>query len=183
MTPLSKLSASGLEAMSEAVELLLAELKSRTMTMPMATGQSPLFLALVAAVFAVVVWLSVSHVSGWASLAQLYRCEEGFFGDRLRFRSAAMRYWSHYGNCLTMGANPQGLFLSISVPFFVGHPPLFIPWSEIAIRRGRYLWSKYVELRLGRELAIPFRISQGLGSRLAAWAGGAWPEESATDVR
>jgi len=149
----------------------------------MATGHFPVFLVLLVAVFVLVLGLSISHISGWASLAQRYRCEEGFSGDRLRFRSAAMRYSSHYGNCLTTGANPQGLFLSMSVTFLVGHPPLFIPWSEITIRRGRFLWFKYVELRLGQELAIPFRISEGLGSRLAAWAGGAWPEESATGVR
>lgn len=148
----------------------------------METGHFPVFLVLLVAVFVLVLGLSISHISGWAWLAQRYRCEEGFSGDRLRFRSAAMRYWSHYGNCLTMGANPQGLFLSMSVPFLVGHPPLFIPWSEVTVRRGRFLWSKYVELRLGRELGIAFRISEGVAASLAAWAGGAWPEESATDV-
>jgi len=163
--------------------LLLAELNSRIMTMPMETGYFPLFLVLLVAVIAVVVGLSISHISGWALLAQRYRCEGGFAGDRLRFRSAAMRYSSHYGNCLTMGANPQGLFLSMSVSFLVGHPPLFIPWSEITVRRGRFLWSIYVELRLGREPAIPLRISEGLASKLAAWAGGSWPKESATEVR
>jgi len=143
----------------------------------MGTSHFPLFLILLAAILAVVVGLSVSHLSGWASLAEHFRCDEGFSGDRLRFRSAAMRYGSHYGNCLTMGANPRGLFLSMSVPFLVGHPSLFIPWSEITARKGRFLWSKYVELRLGRELGITFRISEAVATSLAAWAGGAWPRE------
>jgi hypothetical protein len=164
--------------MSDTAELLLAELNFGIRALPMETGHFPVFLVLLVTIFAVVLGLSISHLSGWASLAQRYRCEEGFSGDRSRFRSAAMRYGSHYGNCLTMGANPQGLFLSMSVPFLVGHPPLFIPWSEITVRRGRFLWSKYVELRLGQEPHIPFRISEGLASRLAAWAGGAWPKES-----
>lgn len=144
----------------------------------MGTGLFPLFVILLVITMWIVVGLVTSQVSGWASLAQRYRCEEGFSGDRLRFRSAAMRYGSHYGNCLTMGANPQGLFLSMSVPFLAGHPPLFIPWSEISVRRGRFLWSKYVELRLGRELGIAFRISEGVATSLSAWAGGAWPKES-----
>jgi len=158
-------------------------LTSSLWTSPMETGHFPVFLVLLVAVIAVVVGLSISHISGWASLAQRYRCGEGFSGGRLRFRSAAMRYSSHYGNCLTMGANPQGLFLSMSLHFLVGHPPLFIPWSEITVRRGRFLWSEYVELHLGRGVAIPFHISGGLASKLAAWAGEAWPKESATEVR
>ena len=144
----------------------------------MGTGHSPLFPALLFAILGIVMLFVISHISGWASLAQRYRCEEGFSGDRLRFRSADMRYWGHYGKCLTMGANPQGFFLAMSIPLFPGFPPLFIPWNEICLRRGRFLWTKYVELRLGREPAIPLRISEGLASKLAAWAGGAWPKES-----
>jgi hypothetical protein len=161
----------------------MCALISSLWTSPTGTSHVPLFVILLVPILWIVVGLVNSHLSGWASLAEHYRCDEGFSGDRLRFRSAAMRYGSHYGNCLTMGANPQGLFLSMSVPFLVGHPPLFIPWSEITVRRGRFLWSKYVELRLGRELGIAFRISEGLASKLAALAGGAWPEESSTDVR
>jgi len=144
----------------------------------MGTNHFPLFLVLLVPVLWVVVAIVFSHVSGWALLAQTYRCEEDFSGDRLRFRSAAMRYSSHYGNCLTMGANPQGLFLSMSVTFFVGHPPLFIPWSDVTVRRGRFLWSKYVELRLGRGPAIAFRISERVAASLAAWACEAWPKET-----
>jgi hypothetical protein len=109
-------------------------------------------------------------------LAQRFRCDERFSGHRLRFRSAAMRYWGHYGNCLTMGVNPLGFFLSLSFSFFPGHPPLFIPWNEITVRRTRVLWAKCVELRLGRELAVPFRISERVTAKLAALAGEAWPQ-------
>lgn len=156
----------------------MCALTSSLWTSPMGTGHFPLFVVVLVPTLLIVVGLVTSQVSGWASLAQRYRCEEGFSGERLRFRSAAMRYSSHYGNCLTMGADPQGLFVSMSLPFLVGHPPLFIPWSEITVRRGRFLWSKYVELRLGREAAIPFRISERLASKLAALAGEAWPKES-----
>jgi len=149
----------------------------------MATSHFPLFPVLLFAILWIVVGYVNSRISGWASLAQRYRCDAGFSGDRLRFRSAAMRYWSHYGNCLTMGANPQGFFLSMSIPIFPGFPPLFIPWNEISLRRTRFLWTKYVELRLGREPTIPLRISERLALRLAAFTGGAWPKEPATDVR
>jgi len=126
----------------------------------------------------IVVGLVSSRMTGWALLAQRYRWDERFFGEHLRFRSAAMRYGSHYGNCLTIGVNAQGLFLSLSIPFFPGHPPLFIPWNEITVRRTRVLWANCLELRLGRDPAIPFRIGERLAAKLAALAGEAWPKES-----
>jgi hypothetical protein len=140
----------------------------------------PLFTVLL---IAILVWMAVgffsSRITGWASLAQRYRCDELFTGERLRFRSAAMRFWSHYGNCLTMGVNSQGLFLSVSIPFLPGHPPLFIPWNEITACRTRVLWTKCVELRLGREPAIPVRLCERLAAKLTALAGEAWPKEPA----
>jgi hypothetical protein len=76
-----------------------------------------------------------------------------------------------------MGVNPQGFFLSLSIPFLPGHPPLFIPWDEITLHRKRLLWTRFVELRLGREPPIPFRISERLAKKLAGLAGEAWPKE------
>jgi hypothetical protein len=145
----------------------------------MGSGHFLLFTILLIAILAwIVMGFVFSHLSGWASLGQRYRCDEGFSGERLRFRSAAVRYGGHYRNCLTIGANPQGLFLSLAFPFFAGHPPLFIPWNDISVRRTRLLWAKRVELHLGREPAIPFRISERLATKLAALADGAWPKES-----
>jgi hypothetical protein len=144
------------------------------------TSVFPLSTVLLIAILAwVVVGFVSSRMTGWASLAQRYRYNERFFGERLRFRSATMRFGSQYTNCLTMGVNPQGFFLSLSIPFLLGHPPLFIPWNEITIRRTRLLWAKCAELHLGRELAIPLRISERLAASMAALAGKAWPRELA----
>jgi hypothetical protein len=145
----------------------------------MGTGGFPFFMFLLTAIVAwVVVGLVYRHVSGWASLAKRYRCDEEFSGNRLRFRSARMRYWTGYGNCLTMGVNARGFFLSLSIPVFPGFPPLFIPWNETGLRRTSFLLTKYVELHLGSGPAIPFRIFEGLAAKLAAPAGEAWPKES-----
>jgi hypothetical protein len=146
----------------------------------MGTGSFPFFTVLL---IAILVWMAVgffsSHITGWASLAQRYRCDARFSGKRLRFRSAGTRYWGHYTNCLTLGVSPQGLFLSLSIPFFPGHPPLFVPWNEITVRRTRVLWAKCVEICLGPEPAIPLRICEQLATRLATLAGEAWPKEPA----
>jgi len=145
----------------------------------MGTGAFPIVTVLLIVILGwAAVGLISSRMTGWALLAQRYRSEEPFSGERVRFCSAAMRYGGHYGNCLTIGVNAQGLFLSLSIPFYMGHPPLFIPWHEITASRKRVLWSNCVELMLGRDPSVPFRIQERLGKKLAALACEAWPKES-----
>lgn len=122
--------------------------------------------------------LLASHMSGWASLAEAYRLTGEFPAQRWSFQSAAMRWYANYGSCLTVSADSEGLYISVLAIFRIFHPPLFVPWSEISVRRGRILWSRVVEFRLGRELAIPFRVCEKLATRLRASAGRSWPLET-----
>jgi hypothetical protein len=50
-----------------------------------------------------------------------------------------MRWIAGYGNCLTVGASPDGFYLAISPLFRFRHPPLLIPWTEVEITRRRVL--------------------------------------------
>ena len=133
-----------------------------------------LFLTLWVSVFVV-----ISYISGWAELAQQFRYRARFVGKRWRGQSAQMRWIVGYRNCLTVGANPDGLYLATLFLFRVGHPPLFVPWIDVSsMRRGKWFLFRYVELRFGRERSIPFRITEGLADRLKQAAGKAWPIES-----
>jgi hypothetical protein len=90
-----------------------------------------------------------------------------------------MRGIGGYHNCLTVGANPDGLYLAALFLFRVGHPPLFVPRTDVSgMRRGKWFLFRYVELRLGRERSIPFCITEGLADRLKQAAGKTWPIES-----
>jgi hypothetical protein len=92
-----------------------------------------------------------------------------------------MRWASHYGNCLTIGADTTGLMLSVLFPYRPGHPPLFIPWGEISLASRRdFLFIRRVKLLLGREEQIPFVIGGGLAEQIQAAAGANWPIESVT---
>ncbi len=135
--------------------------------------------------FLVVVWVAISFVigraSGWAELARTYTLDDIFTGERWSFQSASMRYLMGYNNCLTIGANAQGLFLAIFPLLRVGHSPLWIPWTDISVARKRLLGFPVVELRLGHDPEIPFRVREKLAARLASAAGSAWPEKAAAN--
>jgi hypothetical protein len=45
--------------------------------------------------------------------------------------SAKFGFWTGYGNCLTIHASTAGLHLKVWPIFSLGHPPLFLPASEI----------------------------------------------------
>jgi hypothetical protein len=125
-----------------------------------------------------IIFTLISRVGGWATLAEQYRCEETFTGPRWSFQRGQMRWMVGYNNCLNVGADPRGLYLSILFPFRLGHPPLFIPWRDISYSSKKVLWVKFVELRLGREVTIPFRISNQLAEKLKTAAGTSWPIEN-----
>jgi hypothetical protein len=75
----------------------------------------------------VVIFPLIGRISGWGTLATFYRFSESFMGECWRFQSAEMRWKGGYNNCLTIGANESGLYLSVFFLFRLGHPQLFIP--------------------------------------------------------
>lgn len=92
--------------------------------------------------------LLLSRVSGWHRLAQRYRAPASFAGE---VRSGCHGMLGHvsYRGTLTIGANRAGLYLAVMRIFAIGHPPLFIPWTEIHARRGRVLFMQVVTLAIG----------------------------------
>lgn len=124
----------------------------------------------------IVVGYWVALTSGWRLLAKRFRLQGTFTGQSWTMQSARMRWLTQYNNALTIGADTAGLFM---VPFFLfraGHSPLFVPWSEITdVRENRFLFIKFVEMRLGRVEEIPFRIRASLAAKIQAAAGSEWP--------
>ena len=79
---------------------------------------------------------------------------------------------SHYGASLIVGANREGLHLSVLLPFRIGHPPVFIPWPDISMReqKGR-LFSARVELTFQKVPNLSMRIQPGLARKIQAARG------------
>ncbi|MGA7795384.1 MAG: hypothetical protein WCA19_20285 [Candidatus Acidiferrales bacterium] len=138
----------------------------------------PFFFVFFAAMWVSVLYL-IAMVSGWYELSKRFRFKGKFYGESLPFRSARMRFYVHFGNSLTVGADQSGLYLAVFPIFRIGHPHLLIPWSEVVVISGETgLIFKKRELRLGRQESIPLRISTSLVKTLRQSAGGAWPLES-----
>jgi hypothetical protein len=79
----------------------------------------------------------LSYMSGWRDLAAVYRSEQPFDGRLFWMRSGTMRYRTNYRNALNIGVSSTGLYLSVFFMFRIGHPPLFIPWSDVSVSEGR----------------------------------------------
>ena len=92
-------------------------------------------------VYFLALWLLVSAVANfigeWAALAKRFRFGQPFDGQRWTGQSGQMRGLAGYGNCLTVGCNPDGLYLATMALF---HPPLLVPWNEITISQRRILF-------------------------------------------
>jgi hypothetical protein len=141
---------------------------------------NPAFSTIIFLAFFVAVWsttgLLTGKLSGWAVLARRFGSILPFPNQSWRWKSARMRWGANYNNCLTIGADPAGLYLSPLFFFRIGHPPLFIPWAEISLRgRRKIMFIECVEFRLGREEQIPFTIRASLADQIRPAAGASWP--------
>jgi hypothetical protein len=122
------------------------------------------------------VLLLIGHIGGWGRIASKYRARDAFEGRRWSFQSGQFGR-SNYGGCLTVGANQRGLRFSVFFPFRPGHPPIFVPWEDVSVTEGRWLFSSYADLSFRLAPGHKVRVSKRLGDRLQAERGSRWPGE------
>lgn len=121
--------------------------------------------------FLAILFFLIGRISGWSTLANFYRSSGEFLGQRWRFQSGQLRWRMGYNNCLTIGANESGLYLSVFFLFRIGHPSLFIPWGEISTSTQKNFWGHYIEFRFRQTQRIPFRVSFALGKKILEASG------------
>ena len=118
-----------------------------------------------------VLLFAISMFSGWRQLATVYGANAPLTGTRFRFQSAQMRFSCNYGSCLTVTVNAEGLGLSVGAPFRSGHAPLFIPWSEISVKRETGVFKIVTAVfTFDRVPNVPVRVSEKLAEKIAAAA-------------
>jgi len=137
---------------------------------------------LVAACF-VALWIAVtwllSYTSGWVALARLYRADRVAVGIPVRMRAVRMGRGAsgQFRNVLTLWVGSEGIQLRLQFLFRINSPDLFMPWSEIAVSRGRQLFFNYIELNFLRAPDIPLRLYGEAAERVCAAADEHWPEK------
>lgn len=120
----------------------------------------------------------VSRMSGWHDLAKRFAMQGEFPSERFRLRSARMKNWMTYNNCVTVSASPVGFSIAMSRLFRRSHPSLFIPWNEISHVRTKILWLPMVRFQLGRQNPVPFTVRKSLAEQIRQAAGTSWPVET-----
>jgi hypothetical protein len=114
--------------------------------------------------------LLLSLIGGWHRLGQSFRASEWPSGRRFLVQSGSVGGVG-YRNCLTIYSSPEGLYLSVMLPFRLAHPPLFIPWEEIHdIKARRFLWVEDIVFEVGSPSVAKLCLSKKIleGRNLAA---------------
>ena len=117
-------------------------------------------------------WVSASHllahVGGWQRLASL------FSTSRPRDPAAASFHFqsskigtTRYKSALRFDVQPDGLRVSVLLPFRPGHPPVLIPYGEIAdIERTSWLGFKTYTMTVGAPevatMTLPHRVVEAM---------------------
>lgn len=128
------------------------------------TLPSPLLL-LVPLGFGVVVCTILRYVTGWATLARFYRLTQPFTGSATPFRSATLN-WAAFNNCLILGADSTGLYVSVFFPFTLASPPLLIPWTDITATPKQGIFVPVIAFRFAQVPQLSWSVTENIGREL-----------------
>ena len=106
-------------------------------------------------------------MSGWRELSENYPSSGMVDGRMFRFQSAGLRLGTNYGGCLNVGVDQMGLHLSLVLFFRIGHPPVFVSWSDISTKEKHGFLFRGVELRFARCPSVPVVISERLMKKIS----------------
>jgi hypothetical protein len=114
-----------------------------------------------------IVWM-LSWVSGWRRLSRRYASGSRPVAGERHAGVTGMVGLVSYRHVLTLHFAGDGFFLEPLVLFKVGHPRLFIPWSEVT-RRGSFavLWWRAARLGVGESVVATLSLPADLVERYA----------------
>ena len=120
------------------------------------------FFPLVFAAFWCCICFLLAAVGGWRQLSVAYGTDRPPHGKEFRWQSGAFGQ-VNYGACLNLHVASEGMYLSVSWPFRVGHRALLIPWGAIHDEEStRILWRRLTRFRVGTpsiaSLQLPTRV-------------------------
>lgn len=109
--------------------------------------------------------------AGWHLLAASYKDHKSSKSIQWRFVSARMGNGSSivpYRAALNIGADTQGLHLSIFPLLSIGAPALLIPWQELMVNAPEGGFARDLEFRFRAAPSVFLRVNKGLGAAILA---------------
>jgi hypothetical protein len=142
-------------------------------------SSAPFFLiAIIFIAIAVLFGYLEGVTTGWTGLIRNFPDTAGPYPYQWRTQGIGLDNWARY-DIVKIGADKAGLHIGGGLLHRVGHPPLFIPWSEIQVVPGEHRGIlKRRTLILGRNESVRIRISVSLAERLSKAAGQFWPGDT-----
>ena len=110
--------------------------------------------------------LIMGYISGWMYLAKSYRLKHPFCDQKWSSQSAYMWWFGFYHSSLSFGSDIEGLYISACELLKIGHPPLFIPWTDISIIEKEGTLVNFIELEFKKSPSKPIRISKDLYQKI-----------------
>lgn len=126
----------------------------------------------------------ISLISGWSRLAVEYGSTEPMPKPRLYMQTGDFRFGCGYGNCLTMAADADALYLRPMWPFGFGHALLRLPWGEAEVTESTNILRMATKtFRFERVPNVPVRMLRRTAEKLVAMASAARHEAERTTSR
>lgn len=100
----------------------------------------------------------ISLVSGWRKLAELYDCPSAPTGETFGWQSV-MLGWARYKSTAWITVSDPGVHMALMRAFQVGHPPLLIPWGDIAsVETSSFLGMRSARVTLSKQTGRSMHI-------------------------
>ena len=127
------------------------------------------------AAVAALLLIGLPYVDGWRSLSQRYRATRPMPGNSFVL-SGTFRTFFEYRGLLRAGSDTSGLYLSFWPR--IGHPPLYLPWSDVVVHPAPGTFLLRQVLMLGKEEPVKFATRAGNVRRLLENAGQFLPPQN-----
>lgn len=72
----------------------------------------------------------------------------------------------NYKNCLTIGVDLRGIYLSVLILFRFGHSPLFVPWEDVQVEALPRGWFPRARFTFSKCPGVPLVVTRRLAQRI-----------------
>ena len=137
-------------------------------------------------IFLIGMFYLLSWGTGWRDLSRQYAARDRYQGEwitqpnldgTLRSGPYVLLNGSESDNAIEVGADRQGLYLSMPMEYRLFHPPLFIPWSDVScirVRAAPWTGENLVRFTFAKSPSIPLDVEVPVAMEIQGRSEGRW---------